>query len=130
MIIEEKYYLEHFGKKGMKWGTKGTKKVQKRLDRTQRIGTGTASFKDRALGSALTAKGANRQLQRGANRQAKMSSGKMRVTNRLNIIGGVRVKDLDFHKTGDAKAKMDGGQKMALASLAAIGTVGLVLAKR
>lgn len=125
MFIDEAVYLEHYGKPGMKWGRRGTARVQKRLDRTSRIATGTASKKDRVLGSAFTKKGANRQLQRGANNQAKINAGKLKITNRLNIIGGVKVKNLDFHKKGDAKAKMDNGQKAAIAGLAAVGALQL-----
>lgn len=118
-------FLAHYGKKGMKWGVRGTRRAQKRLDRTHRIATGKASVVDRALGSALTAKGANRQLQRGANHQAKINSGQRKVSNMLATASGVKIKNLDFHKTGDAKAKMDNGEKAAVAYLGVLGAVTL-----
>ena len=39
MIIDDEVYLEHYGKKGMKWGTRN----QKRLDRANRVASGKAS---------------------------------------------------------------------------------------
>lgn len=131
MIINEEVYLEHFGVKGMHWGVRGTRRAQKRIDRTHRIATGKASLLDRALGSALTKKGASRQLQRGANAQAKINSGKKKATNALATVSGVKIKELNFHAKGDANAKMDGGQKLAVAGLAAYGAITLAtLAKR
>jgi hypothetical protein len=121
--IEIEEFLEHHGVKGQRWGVRGTRRVQKRLDRAQRLATGKGSVKDQLLRSAFTKKGLNRQLQRGADHQAKVNAGKRRIRNRLDIMAGVRVKDLNFHKKGDAKAKMDGGQKAALGFVAAMGTI-------
>lgn len=121
-------FLEHVGVKGMHWGVRGTRRAQKRIDRTQRIATGTASTKDRVLGSAFTKKGANRQLQRGANQQAKINAGKLKATNVLTTLAGVKVKELNFHKKGDAKAKMDNGQKAAIGALVAIGALNIASA--
>lgn len=127
MVTDEEVeeFLEHYGKKGMHWGIRGTRRVQKRLDRTQRIATGKASVIDRLLGSAVTAKGANRQLQRGANQQAKINAGKLKALNSLNIVAGVKVKDLNYHKKGDSKAKMDRGQKAAIGIVAGLGALSL-----
>lgn len=116
-------YFEHHGVKGMHWGVRGTRRVQKRLDRANRILTGKASFKDQLLRSAFTKKGIKRQLKRGADDQAKVRAGKKRVANRLSIIGGVRMKDLNFHTKGDANAKMDNGRKAALGFLGAVAAV-------
>lgn len=126
MYIDEAYYLEHFGVKGMHWGVRGTRRMQKVLDRQHRQATGTASTGDKLLNAnrgIFTTKGANRVLQRGANNQAKINAGKMQVSNALSTLGGVKIKNLDFHKTGDAKAKLDNGQKAALAVLAGVGAL-------
>jgi hypothetical protein len=144
MMLEEKglshsqidAYFEHHGVKGMRWGerraTRKTARVQGRIDRTKRIAKGTASTRDRVLGSAFTKKGANRQLQRFANQQAKLKEGNYRVTKALHRMQGIKVNDLKTGKKGDAHAKMDGGQKAAVAALAIYGTVKVarVLATR
>jgi hypothetical protein len=44
MIVEEATYLEHFGKKGMKWG----KRNQSRLERANRVASGKASKGEKA----------------------------------------------------------------------------------
>lgn len=131
MIIEEDDFLEHHGVKGMRWGQRHAKRVarvQKRIDRTQRLATGKASFKDRALGSSFTAKGAQKQLQRGANAQAKvqakLDAGKFQTRMKiLKKIGAVNITEVNFHAKGDAKAKLDRGQKAAIAAVAAIGAI-------
>lgn len=126
MLIDEENYLEHYGKKGMRWRKRGTRRVQRSLNRFDKIATGKASKTDRLLSAnrgVFTKKGANRVLQRGANNQAKINSGKLKVTNALAVVGGVKVKNLDFHKQGDAKAKMDSGQKAAVAVLAGVTAV-------
>lgn len=130
--IEE--FLEHFGVQGMKWGVRkqqrhdrNLNRIQKRVDRTARIAEGSASLKDRALGSAVTKKGAQRQLQRYANAQAKwdakLAVGKGKRREKLvEKMGGVKISEINFHAKGDAKAKMDNGQKAAVAYLAVVGT--------
>ncbi len=126
MILDEEVYLEHYGKKGMRWGKRGTRRVQKIIDRTSRIAEGNASTKDKLLGvnrGVFTQKGANRVLQRGANNQAKINAGKYKVSNALTVAGGVKIKNLDYHKKGDAKAKLDSGQKAALVVLAGLTAV-------
>lgn len=126
MIITEEAYLEHHGTKGMKWGVRKTARIQKILDRHQRIAEGTASRSDKLRGAnrfIFTKKGAATQLRRGANNQAKMNAGKMRVSNSLSKMQGVRMKDLNFHTKGDAEAKRDAGQKAALVALGLFGAV-------
>jgi len=126
-VVVDDEFLEHYGKLGMKWGKRQTAKIQKRVDRTSRIGSGTASAKDRVLGAnrgTFTAKGANRQLQRGANHQAKIAAGKQKVTAFLmGKKGRARLKDLNFHKPGDANAKLDRGQKAAIGILSVAGAI-------
>ncbi len=39
MIVDEKAYLEHYGKKGMQWG----KRNQRRLDTAKRVASGVAT---------------------------------------------------------------------------------------
>ena len=132
MLMDESVYLAHYGKKGMKWGVrranKNTARLQKRIDRTSRIAKGNASVGDRLLGSAITKKGADRQLQRYANNQAKLSrEGKHRVSKKLLQMQGVKYKELNYGgKKGDANAKMDNGQKAAIAGLAAYGAIQLL----
>lgn len=124
-------FLAHFGVKGMHWGVRGTRRVQKRLNRTQRVAEGKASKVDRLLAAntmVFTKKGANRVLQRGANHQAKILAGKRKTSNLLATVSGVRVKDLKFQQKGDAKAKMDNGEKAALAFVATAATLRLAQA--
>lgn len=124
-------FLEHVGVKGMHWGVRGTRRAQKVLDRTQRIAKGKASTTDKILGAnrfVFSAKGANKQLQRGANQQAKIKAGKMKVGNALVTAGGIKIKNLDYHKTGDANAKMDRGQKIAASVLIGIGALKITSA--
>lgn len=113
------YFLEHYGVKGMKWGVRRTRRIQKSIDRTKRIADGTASVKDRVLGSAITKKGAQRQLQRGANNQAKMLAGKRKTSSLMAKAYGIKVQDLDYGVKGDANAKLDSGQKAAIALIGA-----------
>ena len=129
-------FLAHYGVKGMKWGVRRTRRMQKIVDRHDRIAKGTASKKDRILGAnrmVFTAKGAERTLQRAANNQAKINAGKMKATNALAMLGGVRMKDMNYHgRKGDANAKMDSGQKAAVAVVSAYAalTVAGTLARR
>jgi hypothetical protein len=109
-------FIEHFGKKGMKWGVRQAVKQQGRLDRAYRLSTGTGSTRDKLLRGQLTKKGASRQLQRGADYQAKIGAGKKKVNAFLmGKKGRARLSKMDFHKKGDANAKLDRGQKAALA---------------
>lgn len=133
-------FLDHHGVKGMKWGVRrhrqqrhdrAVQRIQNRVDRTQRIATGKASLSDRALGSALTARGAQRQLQRYANSSAKWdaktAAGKAKIRNRLvERSGHVKLSEINYHAKGDAKAKMDNGQKAAVAYLSVIGGLAVL----
>lgn len=113
-------FLQHYGKKGMKWGQRQTAKAQGRIDRTHRLATGTGSTRDKLLRGQLTKKGSAKALQRGANAQARIAAGKGLLTKK----GRAKVAELNFHVPGSAaKAKLDRGQKAALA----IG-VGMTLA--
>lgn len=135
-------YFEHHGVKGMKWGVRKQRRhdrqlrrIQGRVDRTARIANKTASLTDRALGSAVTAKGAQRQLQRHANAQAKweakLAAGKgQRRQKFVEKRGYVKVSEINYHAKGDAKAKMDNGQKAALAFLAVVATARIATAAR
>jgi hypothetical protein len=135
MIMNEANYLEHHGVKGMKWGQRKTARIQTILDRHQRIAEGIASRHDKLLGVnrfIFTKKGASRTLQRGANNQAKLNAkldaGKLGVQKVLFKNQVARMKVLDFHKQGDAKAKMDSGQKAAAAFIIALGGVQIARA--
>jgi hypothetical protein len=126
--VEIEEFLEHFGVKGMRWGVRGTRRVQKRLDRANRILEGKGSLKDNLLRSAFTKKGINRQLQRGADDQAKILAGKKRVSNALATASGIKIKNLDYGRKGDANAKMDNGRKAAIAYLGVVGGISLASA--
>lgn len=121
-------FLEHHGVKGMRWGVRGTRRVQKRIDRANRILGGTASKKDQLLRSAITKKGINRQLQRGADDQAKILAGQKKVANVLATASGVKIKNLNYGRKGDANAKMDNGRKLAIAGLATYGVLSIAAA--
>lgn len=121
-------FIEHYGVKGMRWGVRGTRRVQKRLDRANRLLEGKGSVKDHILRPAFTKKGINRQLQRGADDQAKILAGKKKVGNAIAVASGVRIKDLNYGRKGDANAKMDNGRKAAIAYLGVVGAATLVSA--
>lgn len=120
-------FLAHFGVKGMKWGVRRTARIQKIIDRHERVANGTASTKDRLLAAnrgVFTARGANRTLQRAANNQAKLNAGKHKTTAILLKVHGVNYKDLTYGgRKGDANAKMDNGQKATVAAIVAIGAL-------
>lgn len=133
-------FLEHFGVKGMKWGQRKerrTARIQRRVDRTMAVAKGKGSVGDRLLGMGATQKGAQRQLQRYANAQAKYESkvaaGKKQLNEKiLNKTGAVKLQDIDFGVKGDAKAGLDRGQKVAVGIVAAYGAlmVGKAIANR
>jgi hypothetical protein len=117
-------YFEHHGVKGMHWGVRGTRRVQKILDRTNRIATGNASGMDRVLGAnrfVFTKKGAARQLRRGAKLQAKINAGKKRPTNFINTMYGIKIKNLDYHQ-GPTGAAHAAGKQAAKEMLATSGS--------
>lgn len=124
MIIEEGAYLEHHGVKGMHWGVRGTKRVQKRIDRAQRIVEGKATFKDQLLRPVGTKKAIAKNLQFGANAQAKVNAGQKKTGATLAKIGGVDVKKLKYPTPGDPHGKTSSaGAKIAAGVLITIGAV-------
>lgn len=56
MIVDEDKFLEHYGKKGMKWGVRKVyaEKTQKKIDRFERVDKGTANKRDRFRSAAQT----------------------------------------------------------------------------
>jgi len=108
VIIDESTYLEHFGKKGMKWGVRQTRKAQGRVDQFKRVAEGKGTGRDRRAVKAQTnfrdrkkSKGgienaAKKRLDSLANSQAKMAVGKNKVSNMLMKLEGINMKDLDF----------------------------------
>lgn len=100
MIIEEDEFLEHYGKKGMKWGTRN----QKRLDRANRVASGTASRgektafaltdtskhsikKNKGLKGAAASRA--RELQ---GRKDRIEKGEATVKDMLALLGGDRLR--------------------------------------
>lgn len=97
---ERSAHLEHFGVKGMKWGQRNNKRIQKRLDRTKRVRDGSASTKDKVatayIQGVYTKKGAARVLDRGARQQAKILDGKKKASDLMLRFGGINVRDLNY----------------------------------
>lgn len=107
-------FLAHYGMPGMKLGVRNVKKlqersvkkntgrVQKRLNRLDRVSKGKASKKDRVIAAyvqgVVTKKGADRVLSRGAKSQQKISEGKKKATSLLLKANNIRVADLNYHK--------------------------------
>ena len=111
MIIGEEYYLEHYGKKGMKWGTRNTDRVsdlgkrsqkrvarqQKYIDRLRRRAAGTASLGDKYIVGFLTTRnGAERRLSRLQTEQDLVKAGRAKTTDFLNLVYGVNLRYLNF----------------------------------
>lgn len=101
--------VEHFGVKGMRWGVRRTRNVQKRsIDPLKRVASGEGSKRDKAKVALRNytigdlAKG--RSLKKSAARrvdiikknQDKVNAGQDRVRNVLALTAGVRIKDLDL----------------------------------
>lgn len=93
-------FLEHYGVKGMRWGHRSTQRIQKRLDRTKRVRDGSATKADKLktayVQGIYTQKGAERVLLRGAKYQAKIVDGNKKVREMLLLVGGVRIRDLNY----------------------------------
>lgn len=100
MFVDEEVYLEHYGKKGMHWGVRGTRRVQKRLDRLDRISKGTATTGDRFATGLLTNKrSADKMLKRGAKLQDKINHGQRKTQDILIKANGIKIKDLNYHQS-------------------------------
>lgn len=97
---ERQEYLEHYGVKGMRWGVRSTRRLQKRLDRTKRVRDGSATTGDKLktayVQGVYTQKGAARVLKRGAKYQAKIVEGDKKVREMLLLAGGIRIRDLNY----------------------------------
>lgn len=99
MIVDEEVYLQHYGKKGMRWGQRRTARVQRHLDAVSRVAERTASKKDRLrVGLLTTQKGATKGLARSAKFQSKINDGKLKSVEILLKAQGIRIKDLNYHQ--------------------------------
>lgn len=99
MIVDEEAFLEHYGKKGMKWGIRN----ERRLQRAKRVASGKGSKLDK-VGFALTdtstvsigrhgsvkgaAKSRVRELQ---GRKRRMNRGTAGAKDILALLGGDRL---------------------------------------
>ena len=120
-------WFEHQGVKGMKWGVRRAearaekgpdrfgnrhnKSAQRRVDRVSRVASGTASKGDKARALLLDVPlqdiitegglrgGAANALDRSKRVQNKVNVGKKNVTDILNRIGGVDIRELNFDYT-------------------------------
>ena len=117
-------YFEHHGVKGQKWGVRKAEaraakgpdrfgnrnnaKAQRRVDQVKRVAQGKASLADKVnvalfkvplqdLISEGSLSGASQAtLDRGARIQRKVNLGKKNVTDILNRLGGVDIRELSF----------------------------------
>lgn len=105
-------YFAHYGVKGMRWGKRGTRRAQKRVDRLRRVSAGNASRRDKVLaansqisinsliqGRGNLQKSAGISLDKAQKVQDKMNQGKRKVTNMVLKFHGLRYQDLDFSHT-------------------------------
>lgn len=99
-LQEDLEFLEHYGVKGQKWGTRRTRRVQGHLDRVAKVRDGTASKGEKVrvgLASGIvTSKGASRALKRGAMVKSMVDDGEARATDLLLKLQGIRISDLDY----------------------------------
>lgn len=115
LILGEDYFLEHYGKKGMKWGqrkaarrVKQTARVQKRFDVARRVAAGKGSKTDKfvqsmfrvpvadmVLGKGVKG-GSQRVLRRHQKIQTKVLAGKAKSREILGNAFGIRYRDLNF----------------------------------
>lgn len=106
MIIDDDVYLEHYGKKGMKWGSRRNARVQNRLDLINKVATGTATKKEsRKVGGLVGTNQSTRKqnraakgLAKGASLQSKINSGKAKSADILLKAHGINIKDLNYHQ--------------------------------
>lgn len=101
MILDEAVYLEHYGKKGMRWGKRGTARAQRTLDRLDRVSKGTGSTSDKLKTTGLagdTKTRAKKALLRGSKLQTKINNGERKTSELLFKLQGVRIKDLNYYQ--------------------------------
>ena len=109
--------LEHFGVKGMHWGVRKARRVekqnarvQKRVDAVRRVAEGGGNRRDKirvsfstttfdALMSRNNQEMAQRTLNRMQKHQSKILAGKRKTQDILARAQGVRYRDLDFSYT-------------------------------
>lgn len=115
LIIGEDYFLEHYGKKGMKWGqrraaqrAKITARTQKRLDSTRRVAAGKGSKTDKFVQSMFRVPvadlilgkgvkgGSQRLLKRHQKIQTRVLAGEAKTREVLSNALGLRYRDLNF----------------------------------
>jgi hypothetical protein len=97
MIIEEEDYLEHFGKKGMKWGTRR----EVRLQSLKKVGKGKGNWADKVL--AIGEIPLHRYATEDGFKGAAKLTGKFHEERRDRILKGEHtVKDLLIH-AGNAR---------------------------
>ncbi len=112
MIIDEDEFLEHYGKKGMKWGERRTARFQtKKLDPARRVASGTGSKRDQRLARYETRtimdvvrrrsvqETSRRALDQTAALQTRIAAGERRVTGFLINSGGINIANLDYSYT-------------------------------
>lgn len=128
MVTEQEVddFLEHFGKKGMKWGqrhalaraakgpdrfgNRNTASVQRRVDVVRRVANGKGSHADMLKAGLLyvpfpytvsegfsVSGGSKRLLQQNKRIQKKIVAGKKNTTDILNRIGGVDIRELNYN---------------------------------
>lgn len=116
IITKEDYdYLAHYGTKGMQWGVRKQRRIEKRAGKQQkrivnpisRVASGTANRRDKAKtalnlslvdivrGKGLTG-GAQLGLDRAQKIQTDIKEGRRRTLDILQRAGGVNMRYLDY----------------------------------
>lgn len=106
MIVDEDEFLEHYGKKGMKWGVRKSRgildsnqaKRQKQADRLKRVGNKNSNLRDKGVAALTTGthhvvlaggarKGAARKGQKLQEHIDRVEKGEVKVKDILRIAG-------------------------------------------
>jgi hypothetical protein len=118
MIVNEELYLEHYGKTGMKWGSRKTKKAQRGIDIVRRVasGTGTTSDVNAAIKTGLLSEkkifdkhkgnassAAREALDRQKRVQSSIKKGKSKSVEILSKTQGINIKELNYSYTNPNK---------------------------
>lgn len=141
MIVDEETYLEHFGKKGMKWGVRQARRTERHV----KVGKGKGNIIDKSRVHLMANPGSliktmsfkKAAAQKGARmqrRNANIQSGKAKLFKDIipsigssrygDLLPSVSKKALSADKKNKVK-KMSGGKVAALAIVSIAGSMAI-----